>query len=321
MGRYTKIIDMKENFIAFIKGMLIGAANVIPGVSGGTIALITGILERLLNIIKNTLSLESIKLFFTGRFKQWLNFVDFKFAIWIGTGVILAIISIAKLFKYLFDNYPVYLWAYFFGLVAASIYFVLLTVKRRNLINTIIFIIGTTISVIIALMKPASENSDTFYLFICGIVAAASMILPGISGSFVLVLMGNYELIMINSINEFNLNILIPVIIGAGFGMLALSHILSWLFKNFPDQIISLLSGFMMGSLLIIWPWKNTIWKTNSLGEFILTRNGEKIVEKYSWFFPEQFNTELIISIFIIVIGIITVWFMEHIASRKAYNK
>lgn len=308
---------MKKSFNFFIKGVLIGAANVVPGVSGGTIALITGILERLLNVIKHALSFKSVKLIIKGNFKEWAKYVDFNFALWVGLGVIFAIFSISKLFKFLFEHYPIYIWAFFFGLVVASVYFVAITIKRFSTLNVFLFIIGTTIAVSIALLNPASENRDLFYLFICGIVAAASMILPGISGSFVLVLMGNYELVMINSINEFNLSILIPVVFGAGFGMLALSHILSWLFKNYPDQIISILSGFMLGSLLIIWPWKETIWKTNALGEYLLNRSGEKIVEKYSWFFPEQFNSEVFFAIAIILIGIALVWLMEYLASKN----
>ncbi len=308
---------MKESFITFIKGILIGVANVIPGVSGGTIALITGILESLLNVIKKILSVNSVKLLLKGQLKQWSNYVDFKFAVSIAAGVIIAIVSVARLFKYLFDNYPVYLWAFFFGLVAASIYFVLKTVKKLNFANILFLFTGTTIAILIAFLHPASENRDLFYLFLCGIIAAASMILPGISGSFVLVLMGNYELVMIDSINELNFNILIPVAIGAGFGMLALSHILSWLFKNFPDQIISLLSGFMLGSLLIIWPWKITIWKINEFGEYVLNRSGEKIVERYSWFFPEQLNKEVLIAFLLMLIGIFVIWYMEQIAFKK----
>ncbi len=311
---------MKQSLIQFVNGLLIGIANVIPGVSGGTIALITGILERLLNMIKNVLSIQSVKLIIKGKFKEWARFVDFQFAFFVFLGVIIAIISIARLFKYLFEHYPVYIWAFFFGLVLASVYFVLLQIKKVTWYNVLLFIVGSAIAVAIALLHPASENKDIFYLFICGVVAAASMILPGISGSFVLVLMGNYELIMIQSINDFNLQILAPVVIGAGIGMLALSHVLSWLFKHYPDQIISLLSGFMLGSLLVIWPWKSAIYKTNALGEFVLSRSGEKIVERYQWFIPPDFNTELVLGVSFILLGLLIVWLLEHSALKKTTN-
>lgn len=308
---------MKTNLIYFVKGILIGVANVIPGVSGGTIALITGILERLLNVIKHMLSIQSFKLFFKGKFKEWAAYVDLPFALWVGLGVVVAIVSIARLFKYLFEHYPIFIWAFFFGLVLASVYFVVRTVKKLNLVNVAMFLVGTAIAVGIALMTPATENRQWWYLLVCGIVAAASMILPGISGSFVLVLMGNYELIMIQSINEMNVAVLLPVVIGAGIGMLALSHILSWLFKNYPDQVISILSGFMMGSLLIIWPWKEVVYKMTYAGEYILTRSGEKIVEKYHWFFPDSFNAEVIFAFVIMLAGILLVAVLEIFAQKK----
>ncbi len=308
---------MKSNLIHFIKGTLIGAANVIPGVSGGTIALITGILERLLNVIKHVLSIQSFKLFFKGKFREWALYVDLSFAIWIALGVVVAIVSIARLFKYLFQHYPIFIWSFFFGLVLASVYFVVRTVKKFNHINALIFFTGTAIAIGIALMTPATENRQWWYLLLCGIVAAASMILPGISGSFVLVLMGNYELIMIQSINEMNILVLLPVIIGAAVGMLVLSHVLSWLFKNYPDQVISILSGFMMGSLLIIWPWKEVVYKMTSTGEFILSRSGEKIVEKYHWFFPDAFSLEVFWAFVIMLIGVLLVAVLEIFAQKK----
>lgn len=308
---------MKNYLIDFVKGILIGIANVIPGVSGGTIALITGILERLLNAIKKILSPTSLKLFFCAKFKEWANVIDFKFVLAVFLGVIVAIISVARLFKFLFEYYPVHLWAFFFGLVTASIYFVLLDVRKKNIVNALFLILGVSIAVIIALLHPAGQNSDVWYLMVCGIIATAAMILPGISGSFVLVLMGNYELIMIDAINNFNLNILIPVGIGAIVGLFALSHILSWLFKHYPDQIISLLSGFMMGSLLIIWPWKESIYKINVAGEYILTRNGEKIVEKYRWFFPSEFNIETILAIIFMALGIVLIWILETSTKKQ----
>ncbi len=311
---------MKEQVSHFIKGILIGIANVVPGVSGGTIALITGILERLLNVIKHTLSLQSFKLLLKAKFNEWADYVDVRFAAAVFLGVLVAIISIARLFEYLFKHYPVFIWAFFFGLVLASVYFVMKTIKRIHVTVVFLFVIGIAAAVSIALLHPASENKDPLYLFICGIVAAASMILPGISGSFVLVLMGNYELIMIHSINNVTISVLTLVILGAVVGMLALSHILSWLFKHFPDQIIALLSGFMAGSLLIIWPWKEVIWKTNSMGELILSRSGDKIVEKYSWFFPSDFTQEVFIAFLIMLTGIVMVWLLEKFAEKNKVN-
>lgn len=308
---------MRLHILIFLKGLAMGTANVIPGVSGGTIALITGIFERIIHAIKNTFSIQSAKLFFTGKFSQWLKHTDLVFALVLGAGIIAAIVSIARLFEYLFIAYPVYLWAFFFGLVLASVWFVGRTVKKWSFWMVLFFLFGTAIAVLMAVLKPLGENTGLVYLMICGAVAACSMILPGISGSFVLVLMGNYELVMIRAVNDLELNILIPVVIGAGAGLLVFSYILSWIFKKFKDQTISSLSGFMFGSLLIIWPWKIPVWKTDSTGEFILSRSGDKIVEKYHWIITPELDLQLFVAIGFIILGIVVIALTETIAARN----
>ncbi|MDD3876133.1 MAG: DUF368 domain-containing protein [Bacteroidales bacterium] len=307
---------MLKYLIISLKGIGMGAANVIPGVSGGTIALITGIFERLINAIKS-FDLTALKLLFTGKFKSLAKHIDLSFLIALFAGIGIAIISFAKLFEYLFNNYPVYIWSYFFGLILASVFFVGRTVNKWTLSVIIIFILGTAIAVVLSLLTPASENDNIFFLFICGIVAACSMILPGISGSFVLVLMGNYELVMINAVNDMNLAVLLPVVVGAGFGLIAFSYILSWIFKKFRDHTIAILTGFIFGSLGIIWPWKTTLYKMTEMGDFILSRKGEKIVTGYDWFFPTSFNQEVVFAAFFIVVGILCIWVTEFLASKK----
>lgn len=309
---------MINNLLAtFFKGLAMGAANVIPGVSGGTIALITGIFERLIHGIKSVFSANSIKLFFSFKLKEWAKFVDFNFLLSLVLGVFVAILSIAKLFEFLFAEYPVYVWAFFFGLVLASVYFVGKTIEKWNVVNISFFIFGTAIAVILAIMKPASENSDVLYLLLSGAIAACSMILPGLSGSFVLVLMGNYELVMINAVNDMNLSILLPIVIGAVVGLLGFSYILSWIFKKFKDQTIAILTGFIFGSLLVIWPWKQAIWKVDNLGNEILSRSGDKIVERYQWLMPQQFNTETLVAFLFIVLGIVVIALTELSAGKQ----
>ncbi len=307
---------MNKYFALVLKGMGMGAANVIPGVSGGTIAMITGILEPLINAIKS-FDLTALKLLFKRRFKELSQHINLQFLIAVFLGIGVAIISLARLFEYLFEHYPVYIWSYFFGLILASVFFVGRTVEKWKLSVVLIFFIGTAIAVGLSLLKPAVENDSIFYLFLCGIIAACSMILPGISGSFVLVLMGNYELVMIHSINEMNLRVLIPVVIGAGFGLMAFSYVLSWIFKKFRDHTIAVLTGFIFGSLGIIWPWKETLHKMNAAGEFILDRKGERIVSGYDWFFPATLSTEVIVAVAIIILGIISIWLTEYLAEKK----
>ena len=302
-------MNLKQAIILILKGMAMGTANVIPGVSGGTIALLTGIFERLINSIKS-FNLTALKLLFKGKFLELIKHIDLFFLIWVFLGVGVAIISIANLFKYLFENYPVYIWAFFFGLVLASVYFVGKQVKKFSFSAIISLILGTAVAVAISLLNPASENSSMWYLILCGIVAACSMILPGLSGSFVLILLGNYQLVMIDAVSNFDFSVLFPVVIGAALGIMGFSYILSWLFKRFKDQTISALTGFVLGSVMILWPWKNSI--TQTFGD------KTKLV-CYEWLVPE-INTEFFISVIIIFAGILSVWTLEKFAAKTKNN-
>ncbi len=289
--------------------MAVGLANIIPGVSGGTIALITGIFERLINSIKS-FGITSLKLLLKGKFKEFADKTDLYFLITLFAGVIVAIVLLAKIFDYLFNQYPVFIWAFFFGLILASVYFVGRTIEKWRFGVILSFIIGTVIAVAFTFLTPATQNSSFLYLFLCGVVAVCSMILPGLSGSFVLILMGNYQLVAIDAINNRDLNIIIPVLIGAVVGLVAFSHVISWVFKRYKDQTIATLTGFILGSLGIIWPWKTPIEEMF----------GEKLkVVGYNYFMPEL-NLEFIIAIAIMLIGILSIWILERSAENKEHK-
>lgn len=290
-----------------------GAANVVPGVSGGTIALITGIFERLINAIKSVDHI-SIKLLFTGKIKQLWERLDMNFLIAIFAGIAAGIISIARIFGYFLEHYPVYIMSFFFGLILASVFFVGKTVSKWNYAVVLFFIAGAAIAISLTLLKPAQENSSLIYLLLSGAVATCSMILPGLSGSFVLILMGNYQLVMIDAVNQLNLTILAPVILGGVIGMILFSKLLSWVFKKFRNQTISVLTGFVLGSLGVIWPWKNIIPATDAAGN-ILLKDSQPIIEGYQWFLP-QLSTQLIIAIAFMIIGIAIIWLTETIANK-----
>mgnify|MGYP003295092173 FL=1 len=296
---------MNQYIANFFKGLGVGSANVIPGVSGGTIALITGIFERLINALKSC-NLTAIKLFFTGKFKEFAQHIDLWFLVSVGSGVLVAILSIARLFEFLFAEYPIYLWSFFFGMILVSIYYVGITIEKFNWKVLGSFIIGTAIALLIAFGTPAKENSNFIYLMICGAVATCSMILPGLSGSFVLVLMGNYQLIMIDAVNDLNLQILLPVVIGGVVGLLAFSHLLSWIFKNYRDITIAILTGFILGSMPIIWPWKNDV---------ITYFGSEAKVTGYEYYLPEL-NLDFSIALVIMLIGAALIVLTEKMAKK-----
>lgn len=301
---------MKKYFSLFFKGLGIGAANIIPGVSGGTIALITGIFEEIINSLKK-IDLTALKLLFTGKFNKFAKHINFFFLLAVFGGAGAGVYGLAFVLKPLFENYPVFVWSFFLGLIAASIYFVGKKITKWTISVILSFIAGTVVALIITVvLDPARQNDSFIYVFICGIVAVCSMILPGLSGSFVLLLMGNYELIMIEAVKNLNITLIIPFGAGCVFGLLAFSHVLSWVFKKFPNQTIATLTGFILGSLGILWPWKTEITK--------LLENGKEKVIGYHWFIPQSVNTEVISAVLLIILGIIIIWFLEKTAEKKS---
>lgn len=297
---------MNQYLANFFKGIGIGSANVIPGVSGGTIALITGIFERLINALKS-LNMTAIKLIFKGDIKGFIKHTDLWFLVSVGCGVLVAILSVARIFEFLFAEYPIYLWSFFFGMILASIYYVGITIDKWDWKVILAFAIGTAIALFIAFGTPVQENSNVIYLIICGAVSTCSMILPGLSGSFVLVLMGNYQLIMIDAVNDMNLKILLPVVIGGIVGLLAFSHLLSWIFKNYRNITIAVLTGFILGSMPIIYPWKESV---------ITYYGSETKVTGYDYLMPEM-NIEFAIALVIMLIGAGIIILTEKMAKNK----
>ena len=288
----------------FLKGMAMGAANVIPGVSGGTIAFITGIYERFINALKS-FDLKALRLLIRFDLQSLARQVDIYFLLAVGGGIVLSILSLAKVLEFLFVNYEQLTLAFFFGLIVASVVFVANGVDRWSAEVILLLLIGVAVAISIAFMVPASANDNFFYIFLCGIVAVCSMILPGLSGSYILLLMGNYVLVL-KAISSFNFGIIIPLILGCAIGLVLFSRVLSYLFAHYKDHTIALLSGFVIGSLLIIWPWKETQYEELS---------GKLKATGYSWYWPEL-GIELFYAIILIVLGFLTVYLMEKSARR-----
>ncbi|MFP4465816.1 MAG: DUF368 domain-containing protein [Candidatus Goldiibacteriota bacterium] len=312
MARTEKKV-LKENLQNGLKGFAIGLANVIPGVSGGTIALITGIFERLIDAIKS-FDLTAVKLLGNMKFREFFRHIDGMFLSAVGIGLVAAIVSLARILEYLFVNYPVEIWSFFFGLILASVYYVGKTVGKWDSPAVISFAAGTAAAVGLSFLNPAIANANPVYVFVCGMLAVSSMILPGISGSFVLMLMGNYELV-IRAVNELNVMVLAPLALGCAAGLLAFAHLLSMLLKKFHRQTIAALTGFILGSLVIIWPWKKVVYKMNELG-LPLVKDGEPVVFKYIPTWPENIDGDFFIAVFIMALGIACIVIMENTAKK-----
>ena len=305
---------MKEHIANFLKGFAMGVANVIPGVSGGTIALLTGIFERLINALKS-FDIEAVRLLLTFKFKEFAQHVDFGFLLSVFVGIGVSIISVAKLLEFLFQSYPVYVWSFFFGLILVSVWFVGKSIGKIDVPAVVSFVIGAAVAFGLSVMNPATENTAFWYLIICGAVAICSMILPGLSGSFVLILMGNYQLIMIYAVSHFDMGIIVPVAIGVVVGLLAFSHFLSWLLSRYARQTMAVLTGFIFGSLGTIWPWKNPVYLMQDGAEVL--KNGKPIIQSYEMYFPQEFSAEVAIAILLMIAGMAALWALERSAKKE----
>ncbi|MFY0689769.1 MAG: DUF368 domain-containing protein [Cyclobacteriaceae bacterium] len=296
---------MKAYFGWFLKGAAMGAANVIPGVSGGTIAFITGIYERLIKALKNC-DLTAIQLLVKGKFKEFSVHVDLVFLIFIFGGIGVSILSLAKILEIAFTDFETLTLSFFFGLIIASIFGVGKQITTLNTPVIVSFLVGLAIAVSIAFLPPASANEGVLYVFLCGAVAISSMILPGLSGSYVLLLMGNYILVL-QSISGLRFMILIPFGIGCAVGLVTFSRLLSFLFDRCKNATISLLTGFVAGSLMIIWPWKHA--------EYKMIEGKEKAIG-YEWLVP-GLDTSLLMALALMAIGFLTVWLIDRAGSSK----
>lgn len=313
----------------FLKGIAMGAANVIPGVSGGTIAFVTGIYEEFIDSLK-AFDVRALKLACRFQVKELFSHLNLKFLIPLFVGIAVSLVTLGKALDWLFTNHPVYVWSFFFGLILASVYFVSKSIRQRSLPVVLAFLAGTAVALLLALLKPAAENPAFYYISLCGVVAVCSMILPGLSGSFVLILMGNYQLIMLQAVPDIaqatvnldfqtisdKLQIILPFAIGGIIGFVVLARVISYLLRNFHDSTLSTLTGFILGSLVIIWPWKNEVYLSNENGDLLL-KEGEKIVQGYSWFAPDFGNTQTLIAIILMVAGVASVALLEKSAAKN----
>lgn len=247
----------KDYALLTLKGIGMGAADVVPGVSGGTIAFIVGIYEELIDSIKS-INLTSLKMLCSLKFSRFWKAVNGNFLLAILSGIGLSVFSLAKLITYLLVQEPVLVWSFFFGLVLASIWFVSREVAQWNAKTVIAFAAGAVAAYAITITTPAETSNDLWFIFLCGAIAICAMILPGISGSFILVLLGKYFFIM-DAVKSLRISVLLVFAGGSVIGISLFSRALSYALHRFHDITIAILSGFMLGSLNKVWPWKETI--------------------------------------------------------------
>lgn len=248
----------KRNYpLLILRGCAMGAADVVPGVSGGTIAFITGIYEELIDSIK-AVDLQAVKLLLKFKLAEFWKKINGNFLISVIAGIGISIFSLAKLMTWLLENHPIYIWSFFFGLIIASSVLVAKEIKKWNIFTVISLILGAVIAYGITVMTPSETPNSWWFIILSGAIAICAMILPGISGAFILLLMGKYTYIL-GAVSAFNIGVLLLFAVGAVAGITSFSHLLSWLLKHHHTATVSLLTGFMVGSLNKVWPWKETL--------------------------------------------------------------
>ena len=294
---------IKDYAVLTLKGMAMGAADVVPGVSGGTIAFIAGIYDELINSIKS-INMHSLKLLFTGKIAAFWKAVNGNFLFALLLGIAISVFSLAKLITYLLLNEPVLVWSFFFGLVLASTWFVTKDIKGWNWKTVAGFVGGAVIAYYITVATPAETSTNLMFIFLCGAIAICAMILPGISGSFILVLLGKYFYVM-EAVKTLDLVVLGVFAFGAALGITSFSRVLSYALKNFRNITLSVLSGFMLGSLNTVWPWKEV--------EKLVSDGHEVMIEHN--IAP---NTEVAEAVVLMLIGFILVYVLEKISAKKA---
>ena len=295
--------------VIWLKGFCMGAADVVPGVSGGTMAFILGIYEELIGAIRS-FDTAFVKRLFSLRIKAALDHVPWPFLLALVVGIFTAIFSLAKVLSWLLENRPVSIWSFFFGLVLASIFTVSRHLKKWDLPLIAWLILGAIGAYLLVGMVPVSTPETWWFLILSGVIAICAMILPGISGSFILVLLGKYDYLL-RAVNHRDFLTLALAAMGAAIGLISFVRLLSWLLKRHHDVTIAVLTGLMLGALRKVWPWKETL-------ESFIDKDGSVKALVQANILPPLWNAEVTLALFLGIVGFLAVFFLNLWAERNS---
>lgn len=304
--------SLRDYVFLALKGMGMGAADVVPGVSGGTIAFISGIYEELIDSIKS-INVSSLKTLFKQGIPAFWNQINGTFLVVLLSGIGLSIVTLAKLISYTLQEYPIFIWSFFFGMILSSTWFVAQKITKVDVSAAIAFIVGTAVAYYITIATPTQTPETWWFLFLSGAIAICAMILPGISGSFILLLMGKYHYVL-NAVKTLDIKTIVIFALGCGIGIISFAQVVSWLFKKFHNATLALLTGFMLGSLNKVWPWKVVTEYINSKGEMDSIPRSVSVRE-YEMATGE--TGSLLYALLFMALGLVLIIFFEKLASRK----
>lgn len=330
-----------DKILLVLKGLAMGAANKVPGVSGGVVAFVAGFYEEFIYSLQKV-NLKAFKLLINGRFKSLYQYLNGKFLGLLILGMLISYFSVSKLLDYLIIHYELYVWSSFFGMIIGSIYYISKDFPEWDRNSVLFALFGIIGGLAISFLEPARENDNLWFVFICGMISVSGMTLPGLSGSFILILLGNYVLLLVDSVNalydtvaellvlDFSflenderlrmLKVLIVFATGSLAGLVSLSHLLGYVIKRHKKETFAVIIGFITGSLGVVWPWKEKIFKTNEKGDPLIDREGNMIIDNYDRYLPAFNISETWLAVFFILIGIFIVlglaWY-ENKNNRK----
>lgn len=302
-----------------------GAANKVPGVSGGIVAFVGGFYEEFIYSLQK-INGKAFKLLFSGRFKSFYRYINGAFLWLLIFGTLVSYFSVSKVLDYFLERNELFVWAAFFGMILGSIYYISKDYDRWNKRTITAGIIGLIVGVSISFLSPAKENDNLLFIFLCGMISVSGMTLPGLSGSFILILLGNYVLLLVDSVNALydtgaellrgdfsfvkneerlnTLKILAVFTTGSAVGLVSLSHLLSYVLKHYKHITTAVIIGFITGSLGVVWPWKKTIYKLDASGEVLFASNGKAVVSNYERYLPDFGILETWWALFFVLVGI-----------------
>ncbi|MBT8239296.1 MAG: DUF368 domain-containing protein [Croceitalea sp.] len=328
-----------DKIFLVVKGLFMGTANKVPGVSGGIVAFVGGFYEEFIYSLQKV-NIKAAKLLFNGRFKSFYRYTNGTFLVLLIAGMLISYFSVSRLLDYFLDKKELYVWAGFFGMILGSIYFISKDFKNWNKKTITACVIGLVVGLSISFLSPAKENDNLFFIFFCGIISVSGMTLPGLSGSFILILLGNYVLLLVDSVNSLydtfaeiikgdfsfvknsarlhTLKILAVFTLGSATGLVTLSHLLGFVLKYFKKITTAVIIGFITGSLGVVWPWKRTLFKKDELGQFLIDSNGDKIIANYQRYWPDITIMETWAAVFFIIFGIFVLLSLEWYGKIRA---
>ncbi|CAM3431851.1 hypothetical protein AEQU2_02078 [Aequorivita lipolytica] len=315
-----------------------GAANKVPGISGGVVAFVAGFYEEFIYSLQK-INRKAFKLLIGGRFRSFYRYTNGQFLSLLILGMIISYFSVSKILDYLIAHYELYVWSAFFGMIIGSIYFIAKDFGDWNRKYVAYLLCGVVAGVAISFLEPAKENSNLIFVFLCGIISVSGMTLPGLSGSFILMLLGNYVLLLVDSVNalfdtfaaifrwDFSwvynaqhielLEVLAVFSLGSVVGLVSLSHLLAYVLKRFKKAAYAVIIGFIAGSLGVVWPWKEEKYIWDSFGKIQLDAKGREIITGYTRYFPSEINTETILAVAFIIIGALLVLSLDWYDNLK----